>query len=99
MTPWRLVGFGLAPLVVLCLVLILLKDVLLPFLVGMGAAYMLDPLADRLERLGLSRIAATSVITAGFFVAIVGFLLVLPAMRSARLRPRSAASCNRAWRS
>jgi predicted PurR-regulated permease PerM len=85
MSPWRLVALGLAPLVALCLALILLKDILLPFLVGMGAAYLLDPLADRLERLGLSRIAATSLITFGFFVVIVGFMLVLlpPLLRQA----------------
>jgi len=40
-----------------------LGDVLLPFLVGGALAYFLDPVADRLERMGLSRTAATSVIT------------------------------------
>lgn len=85
MAPWRLVALGLAPLVVLCLALILLADILLPFLVGMAAAYLLDPLADRLERLGLGRTAATAVITVGFFLVIVGFLLILlpPLLRQA----------------
>ena len=40
-----------------------LGPVLLPFLVGGAIAYILDPLADRLERLGLPRVAATAVIT------------------------------------
>ena len=38
-------------------------DVLLPFLLGGAIAYFLDPVADRLERLGLSRIMATGLIT------------------------------------
>lgn len=40
-----------------------LRDVLLPFVVGLALAYLLDPLADRLERWGLSRFWATAVIT------------------------------------
>ena len=35
-----------------------LGSVMLPFLVGGAVAYFLDPVADRLERLGLSRTAA-----------------------------------------
>jgi len=38
-------------------------SVLLPFLVGGALAYFLDPVADRLERAGLSRVAATALIT------------------------------------
>ena len=34
-------------------------SVLLPFLVGGAVAYFLDPVADRLERWGLSRALAT----------------------------------------
>ena len=34
-------------------------DVLLPFLLGGAIAYFLDPVADRLERMGLGRTAAT----------------------------------------
>lgn len=48
---------------------------MLPFLVAGAVAYFLDPVADRLERLGLSRVVATSVITLGAIVVMV--LLVL----------------------
>ncbi|WP_085047374.1 AI-2E family transporter, partial [Brevirhabdus pacifica] len=58
---------------VLFLMLWILGDVILPFLLGGAIAYFLDPLADRLERIGLSRAAATAVITV---VAIVGFVLL-----------------------
>ena len=52
-----------------------LGDVLLPFIVGGAIAYFLDPVADRLERLGLSRAAATTVISLVALLAVV--LLVL----------------------
>ncbi|WP_112310949.1 AI-2E family transporter [Pseudogemmobacter bohemicus] len=53
--------WGIAGLV-LVLLLWLLGDVLLPFVLGAALAYFLDPVADRLERAGFSRVAATSVI-------------------------------------
>jgi predicted PurR-regulated permease PerM len=40
-----------------------LGPVLLPFIVGGAIAYILDPFADRLERLGLPRALATTAIT------------------------------------
>jgi predicted PurR-regulated permease PerM len=49
--------------------------VLVPFLVGGAIAYFMDPVADRLERAGLSRVAATTVISLVALVAAV--LLVL----------------------
>ena len=45
-----------------CWSLWLLGSTLLPFLLGAALAYFLDPLADRLERLGLSRVWSTAVI-------------------------------------
>ncbi len=52
-----------------------LGGVLLPFLVGGALAYFLDPVADRLQKLGLSRVTATSLITLVAVLAVV--LLVL----------------------
>ena len=51
--------WGIA-LAVFFLALWFLGGVILPFLVGGAVAYFLDPVADRLERAGLSRVAATS---------------------------------------
>ena len=48
---------------------------MLPFLVGGAVAYFLDPLADRLERAGLGRTTATTLITLGALLIFV--LLVL----------------------
>lgn len=66
-------------LVILALGLVLiyvLSGVLAPFIAGMATAYFLDPVAGRLERLGLSRAMATLLITAVFFT-LVGVTIVL----------------------
>ena len=77
----RLALLGLVPLALLLLGLILFHEVLLPFLVGMAAAYLLDPAADQLQRWGLGRTAATSLITGGFFIVLVVMLvLILPTL-------------------
>ncbi len=59
---------------VFILILWLLGDVLLPFVIGGAIAYFLDPVADRLEKLGLSRMAATGLITV---VGVLGFVLMI----------------------
>lgn len=74
MTLQRQIGFWLVSLVVFVLVLVLLRDVLLPFVAALALAYLLDPLADRLERWGMSRLAATIAI---LFVFLLMFVLVL----------------------
>lgn len=57
----------------------LVGDVLLPFITGAAIAYFLDPVADRLERAGLSRTAATVVITVVAVLAfILGLLVLVP---------------------
>ncbi len=66
--------WGLAALI-LMLLLWLMGNVLLPFVVGGAMAYFLDPVADRLERAGLSRTGATVVI--GLAAVLLMILLVL----------------------
>ena len=55
----------------------LFSDILLPFIAGMALAYFLDPVADRLEKIGVSRIIATALILAGFLVVFILALMVL----------------------
>ncbi|MBZ7921070.1 AI-2E family transporter [Ensifer sp. 2YAB10] len=57
--------------------LMVFSSILLPFLAGMALAYFLDPVADRLERLGLSRLMATVVILIGFVVVFVLALMII----------------------
>ena len=47
-----------------------LSGVLLPFVAGLLVAYFLDPVADRLERMGCSRTLATTLITVAFFTLV-----------------------------
>tara|TARA_R110002074_G_scaffold68840_3_gene161203 strand:- start:23 stop:1228 length:1206 start_codon:yes stop_codon:yes gene_type:complete len=58
---------------VLLVILWFAGDMLLPFIIGAAIAYFLDPVADRLETLGLSRTMATMVIT---LVALMIFVLM-----------------------
>ncbi|MEM7470763.1 MAG: AI-2E family transporter [Pseudomonadota bacterium] len=58
--------------VIFCLALWFLGDVLLPFIVGGAIAYMMDPLADRLERLKFSRAVATATIS------LIAVLVIIP---------------------
>ncbi|MEY8838862.1 AI-2E family transporter, partial [Cribrihabitans sp. XS_ASV171] len=72
--------------VVFVVILWFLGDVLLPFVIGGGIAYFLDPVADRLERWGFSRIAATATITIGsILIFVLGMLMVLPTLISQTL--------------
>jgi predicted PurR-regulated permease PerM len=74
--------WGAAALAVL-VVLWFMGDVLLPFVLGSAIAYFLDPVADRLERLGLSRALATATITVvAILVFIIMALLVVPTLVS-----------------
>jgi predicted PurR-regulated permease PerM len=71
--------FWIAMLAALIAVVALLREVLLPFVAGMVLAYLLDPLANRMERLGMNRLLATLVIVALAFVAIaIVLILTLP---------------------
>jgi predicted PurR-regulated permease PerM len=69
----------------LFLALWLLRGILLPFVVGVGIAYLLDPLVDRLERGGLSRTVATVLIVLAFFAFVIGLILVLAPIVYAQL--------------
>ncbi|MDO5631520.1 MAG: AI-2E family transporter [Paracoccus sp. (in: a-proteobacteria)] len=60
---------------VLMLVLWQLGSTLTPFLIGAAIAYLLNPIADWLERRGLSRVWATALITLSVALLIVAALL------------------------
>ncbi len=74
--------WGIAALI-FALALWLLGHVLLPFVIGGAIAYFLDPVADRLETAGLSRAAATALITIiGVLTFVLLTLLVIPTLIS-----------------
>jgi len=75
----RQIVFWFIVLAIFVAFLWLFSTILLPFVAGMALAYFLDPVADRLERWGLSRMAATSVILLTFVVLLVlSFIIVIP---------------------
>ncbi len=58
-----------------------LGQVMMPFILGGAIAYFLDPVADRLEAMGLSRVMATVVITLlGFLLFFLLALWVVPTL-------------------
>jgi predicted PurR-regulated permease PerM len=58
-----------------------LGDVILPFVLGGAIAYCLDPIADRLERAGTSRVAAVAIITlVTILIFVLLILLVIPTL-------------------
>jgi predicted PurR-regulated permease PerM len=77
MTLQRQLMFWLGALAAFILVVWLLHAMLLPFVAGTALAYLLNPAADRLERLGIPRIIATLIVIGLFvlFFVLVGIML------------------------
>lgn len=70
-----------ALLIGLALLLTRLGGVLMPFVLGIAIAYFLDPVADRLQRAGLSRAWATALITLVVFTLLgMAVLLLIPTL-------------------
>jgi predicted PurR-regulated permease PerM len=76
MTLTRQMTFWVLTLIVGVLVLWILREILLPFVAGMALAYLLDPVANRLERMGVNRPAATVVIIGAVVLVFVILLLI-----------------------
>lgn len=77
----RQVIFWLAAAAILTLFLWVFRDILLPFIAGMALAYFLDPVADRLEKWGASRMLATSIILVLFILLfIVALMIIVPVL-------------------
>ncbi|HVB89988.1 MAG TPA: AI-2E family transporter [Beijerinckiaceae bacterium] len=71
------IAFWAAALLLLVVVLWLLGGVLLPFAAALILGYLLDPVADRLEELGLNRLGAALVILALFLLGLVLILVLV----------------------
>jgi len=79
MTFERQIAFWLAVLAMVVLMLWLLSEILLPFVAGAAIAYLLTPVTDRMERLGVNRLtAALLIITIVVMAIVVVILLVAP---------------------
>ncbi|MBF9232354.1 AI-2E family transporter [Microvirga alba] len=77
MTIQRQIAFWILALVVLGLMLFTLRTILLPFVAGFALAYLLDPLADRMQRIGIGRLGASLVILVLFVLIFIITLVIL----------------------
>ena len=78
MTLQKQITFWVVSFLTLIVLLWLLSPILLPFIAGLVLAYFLDPVADALERLGLPRLMATTVILllSILLLVLIGLLIV-----------------------
>ncbi len=77
----RQVTFWVVALAVLIAMLWLLSGILLPFVAGLGLAYLLTPVVDRLERYGINRLVGALLIVAVMvFAFVLLVLLVAPSL-------------------
>lgn len=72
----HLIFWGCACALFLCTV-ILFKAVLLPFVIGIAVAYLLNPTVNKLGDIGIARAPAAMMILGGFLILMLGFVGVL----------------------
>jgi predicted PurR-regulated permease PerM len=77
--------FWMLALVAGVLALWILREILLPFVAGMALAYLLDPLANRLARIGISRMVASLVIIGAFVLVFVALILIFVPLLTGQL--------------
>ena len=76
---WK-AAFWIGALAVVVFLLWLVNAVLLPFVMAAVLGYLLDPLANKLERMGLARVWSTTIILVGSLVVIVLVLVLFTPM-------------------
>jgi predicted PurR-regulated permease PerM len=81
----RNIVFWIAALAVFAALLWLLSPILLPFVLGMAIAYVLDPLANQLSKRGIGRALAASLILGGFVLALALLVLLIAPVLSQQL--------------
>ncbi len=77
MTFERQLVFWLAALAAIVLLLWLLSEILLPFIAGAAIAYLLTPVTDRIESIGVNRLAGALLIITLVVLAIVLLILLV----------------------
>jgi predicted PurR-regulated permease PerM len=79
----RQAAFWTAALAAVLLFLWIFSGILLPFIMGIALAYLLDPIADRLQAAGMNRFWATmTIILLAILVFSVAGLTVVPLLAS-----------------
>ncbi|RCW88784.1 AI-2E family transporter [Paracoccus lutimaris] len=81
LTTQKQVWYWSGTFAILFLLLWLVGNAVMPFILGAAAAYLLDPVADRLEGMGLSRTLSVVVITIiAALIVVMVFLVVVPVL-------------------
>ncbi|WP_156898298.1 AI-2E family transporter [Methylocapsa acidiphila] len=83
--PPRTLVFWIATLVIVFAAVVLLREILLPFVAAIALAYLLSPVVDHLERLGLNRAVATLAIIGLFFGSVITAILFLTPVLGAEI--------------
>ncbi|MGF1651610.1 MAG: AI-2E family transporter [Hyphomicrobiaceae bacterium] len=65
---------------------LVLKDILLPFVAGIVIAFAMNPLVDRLDRLGLPRVAAAALAVLAFFSGVILIFVYLVPLLAAQVQ-------------
>ena len=76
---WK-VGFWTGAAIVVLFLLWLFNAVLLPFVMAAVLGYLLDPLANKLQRLGVSRTWSTTIILVGAIIVVILVLVLFTPM-------------------
>src|SRR5262245_20647163 len=85
MTVERQIKFWIAALGIFIALLWLLSDILLPFVAGIALAYLLNPVAHRLERVGVNRTISGLVIIVSVIALLIFLVLLLAPVLAAQL--------------
>ena len=75
-TAARQTVFWVGTLAAVVIAVVLLREILFPFVAGMGLAYLLDAPVNRLQRFGMNRAAATLLILGGVFCGVIALIFL-----------------------
>lgn len=75
--PWVHVAFWTGVFILFFLAVYALKSMLLPFVLGIAVAYLLNPAVNHLGTVGFNRSAASMMILGGFMILILAFFGIL----------------------
>lgn len=64
-------------LIIAIAVVFFVSSIIMPFVAGMAIAYFLDPLVDKLESMGLSRINSTICVICSFCIVVILILILI----------------------
>jgi predicted PurR-regulated permease PerM len=75
----------IATLAAVAATVVLLREILLPFVAGIALAYLLSPIVERLERIGVNRSVAAFAIISLFYLGAAGVMAVVTPVLGAQV--------------